>query len=74
MSSSENRYPVNSSSVNHGLPGTAPTSQPIALSTEREKQDSISEPVAGVSVKTRMQKLAEQRRGWDSGMCLTHYI
>ncbi|XP_077159495.1 anillin isoform X2 [Paroedura picta] len=63
--SSENMHPVNSSSVNQVLPETAPTSQSVVLSSEKE-QDHKTESVS--AVKTRMQKLAEQRRCWDSDM------
>lgn len=39
-----------------------------AGSIEREEKDPKQEPS---SVKSRMQKLTEQRRCWDGGMCLT---
>lgn len=72
ISNSENAYPNHSSSITCVPPGMDPTSQLVAPSTENEEQDPKSEPVAVASVKTRMQKLAEQRRGWDSGgMCFT---
>ncbi|XP_062985706.1 anillin [Elgaria multicarinata webbii] len=65
VSNSENMYSINSPSINHE---TNPTTELVALSTEGEKQNPKSEPSSVASVKTRMQKLAEQRRCWDSGL------
>nr|XP_056713707.1 anillin [Euleptes europaea] len=66
--SSENAHPVNSSSLNQVVPEIAPTSQSVALSSEKEEQDHKTDSVSGASVKTRMQKLAERRRCWDSDL------
>uniref|UniRef100_A0A670JHT8 Anillin n=1 Tax=Podarcis muralis TaxID=64176 RepID=A0A670JHT8_PODMU len=66
LSNSENRYPINSSSMDHAASEMAPTSQIIAPSIETEEQDVKSEQTPVASVKTRMQKLAEQRRCWDN--------
>ncbi|XP_060103711.1 anillin [Heteronotia binoei] len=64
--SSENTHPINSSSTNQVPPEIAPTSQSVVLSSGKEEQNHKTESVSGASVKTRMQKLAEQRRCWDS--------
>ncbi|XP_054847971.1 anillin isoform X2 [Eublepharis macularius] len=66
---SENAHPVNSSSINQVLPEIAPTSQSVGLSSGKEEQDLKAESFPTASVKTRMQKLAEQRRCWDSDLC-----
>ncbi|XP_053119203.1 anillin isoform X2 [Hemicordylus capensis] len=68
VSSSENRHPVNSPSINHGAPEMAPGSLVAAPLTKREEEDPTSESAPVNSVKTRMQKLAEQRRYWDSDL------
>uniref|UniRef100_A0A7M4EVC6 Anillin n=1 Tax=Crocodylus porosus TaxID=8502 RepID=A0A7M4EVC6_CROPO len=75
VSSSENTQPINSPSIDHQPEKTtqlqktdtnvAPTVQPVPLCDEREKPVLKSEPPTASSVKTRMQKLAEQRRRWD---------
>ncbi|XP_019364599.1 PREDICTED: anillin isoform X2 [Gavialis gangeticus] len=75
VSSSENTQPINSPSIDHQPEKTtqlqktatnvAPTVQPVPLCDEREKPALKSEPPTASSVKTRMQKLAEQRRRWD---------
>lgn len=54
--------------MDHAASEMAPTSQIIAPSIETEEQDVKSEQTPVASVKTRMQKLAEQRRCWDNGM------
>ncbi|XP_048367215.1 anillin isoform X2 [Sphaerodactylus townsendi] len=66
--SSDNTHPVNSSSVNQVFPEIVPTSQSVGLSSEKEEQDHKTELMSGSSIKTRMQKLADQRRCWDSGL------
>ncbi|XP_078233609.1 anillin isoform X2 [Pogona vitticeps] len=68
ISNSENTHPNHSSSITCVPPDMDPTSHLIAPSTETEEQDLKSEPPAVASVKTRMQKLAEQRRCWDSDL------
>uniref|UniRef100_A0A8C4W3U0 Anillin n=1 Tax=Gopherus evgoodei TaxID=1825980 RepID=A0A8C4W3U0_9SAUR len=76
VSSSENRQPVNSTSMKH-LPtemaeqpqattkNRAPSVQPVPLLVEKEEQNLKSEVPVALTVKTRMQKLAQQRRCWD---------
>uniref|UniRef100_A0A452HN73 Anillin n=1 Tax=Gopherus agassizii TaxID=38772 RepID=A0A452HN73_9SAUR len=76
VSSSENRQPVNSMSMKH-LPtemaeqpqattkNRAPSVQPVPLLVEKEEQNLKSEVPVALTVKTRMQKLAQQRRCWD---------
>lgn len=71
--SSENVQPVSSSSTSHDSPQmtsephkTASNRAPLVQPLENAKQNSKSETPATLSVKTRMQKLAEQRRCWDS--------
>ncbi|XP_015274752.1 PREDICTED: actin-binding protein anillin [Gekko japonicus] len=66
--SSKNTHPVNSSSINQILPENAPTSQSVVVSSEEEEQNHETESVSAGSIKTRMQKLAEQRRHWDSDL------
>uniref|UniRef100_A0A8C8SUK2 Anillin n=1 Tax=Pelusios castaneus TaxID=367368 RepID=A0A8C8SUK2_9SAUR len=73
---SENRQPVNSTSIKH-LPlemtaepqatasNRALSVQPVPLLVEKEEQSLKSEVSAALMVKTRMQKLAQQRRCWD---------
>ncbi|KAJ7322670.1 hypothetical protein JRQ81_018957 [Phrynocephalus forsythii] len=68
VSNSENTYPNHSSSITCVPPDMDHTSQLVAPSTETEEQNPQSEPVALASVKTRMQKLAELRRCWDSDL------
>ncbi|XP_056339178.1 anillin isoform X1 [Oenanthe melanoleuca] len=72
-SSSENGQPVPSSSTSHDSPQmtsesrkTASNRTSLVQPLERVKPNSMSEIPAALSVKTRMQKLAEQRRCWDS--------
>ncbi|NXQ57819.1 ANLN protein, partial [Anthoscopus minutus] len=72
-SSLENVQPVPSSSTSHGSPQMASESQETASNRasmvqplEKIKPNTKSETPAALSVKTRMQKLAEQRRCWDS--------
>ncbi|NWR99048.1 ANLN protein, partial [Motacilla alba] len=72
-SSSENVQPVPSSSTSHDSPQMTSESQETASNRaslvqplEKVKQNTKSETPAALSVKTRMQKLAEQRRCWDS--------
>ncbi|NXW53113.1 ANLN protein, partial [Eurystomus gularis] len=72
-SSSENVQPVPSSSTSHRSPEmtselhvTALNRAPLVQPLERGKTNTGSEAPAALSVKTRMQKLAEQRRCWDS--------
>uniref|UniRef100_A0A8C5SSU7 Anillin, actin binding protein n=1 Tax=Laticauda laticaudata TaxID=8630 RepID=A0A8C5SSU7_LATLA len=62
VSNSENMHPVNLSSINPVLPEMTPTSQFAASSSDTEEHNSTSELTSVSSVKTRMQKLAEQRR------------
>ncbi|XP_064362624.1 anillin isoform X2 [Dromaius novaehollandiae] len=73
VSSLENRQPVSSSSTNHHSPEmtselrvAASSRTPSVQSPEKGKPNAKSETPAALSVKTRMQKLAEQRRCWDS--------
>ncbi|XP_067147353.1 anillin isoform X2 [Apteryx mantelli] len=73
VSSLENRQPVSSSSTNNHSPEmtsklcvTASNRTPSVQSPEKGKTNVKSETPAALSVKTRMQKLAEQRRCWDS--------
>ncbi|XP_026558020.1 anillin isoform X1 [Pseudonaja textilis] len=68
VSNSENMHPVNLSSINPVLPEMTPTSQLAASSSETEEHNSTSELTSVSSVKTRMQKLAEQRRCWDNDL------
>ncbi|NXP28157.1 ANLN protein, partial [Scytalopus superciliaris] len=72
-SSLENVQPVLSSSTSHDSPEmtselheTAPNRTPLVQTLEKAKATTKSETLAAHSVKTRMQKLAEQRRCWDS--------
>ncbi|NXY04011.1 ANLN protein, partial [Pteruthius melanotis] len=72
-SSSENVQPVPSSSSSHNSPQMTSESQETASNKaslvqplEKVKPNTMSETPAALSVKTRMQKLAEQRRCWDS--------
>ncbi|NXC90022.1 ANLN protein, partial [Cercotrichas coryphoeus] len=72
-SSSENVQPVPSSSTSHDSPHmtselheTASNRASLVQPLERVKPNTKSEIPAALSVKTRMQKLAEQRRCWDS--------
>ncbi|NWV03150.1 ANLN protein, partial [Ptilonorhynchus violaceus] len=72
-SSSENIQPVPSSSTSHDSPQmtsesheTASNRASLVQPLEKVKPNTKSETPAALSVKTRMQKLAEQRRCWDS--------
>ncbi|NXH91907.1 ANLN protein, partial [Edolisoma coerulescens] len=72
-SSLENVQPVPSSSTNHDSlqmtsesHETASNRASLVQPLEKVKQNTKSETPAALSVKTRMQKLAEQRRCWDS--------
>ncbi|NWY74583.1 ANLN protein, partial [Erithacus rubecula] len=72
-SSSENVQPIPSSSTSHDSPQmtsesheTASNRASLVQPLERVKPNNMSEIPAALSVKTRMQKLAEQRRCWDS--------
>ncbi|NXQ81622.1 ANLN protein, partial [Nyctibius grandis] len=72
-SSSENIQPVPSSSTSHHSPEmtselrvTASNRASLVQPLEKGKANTESEAPAALSVKTRMQKLAEQRRCWDS--------
>ncbi|NWS26027.1 ANLN protein, partial [Polioptila caerulea] len=72
-SSSENVQPVPSSSTSHDCPQltsvsheTASNRASLVQPLEKVKPNTKSETPAALSVKTRMQKLAEQRRYWDS--------
>lgn len=72
-SSLENIQPVLSSSANHHssettseLHLTASNRASLVQPLEKGKINTESETPAALSVKTRMQKLAEQRRCWDS--------
>ncbi|NXT13478.1 ANLN protein, partial [Prunella fulvescens] len=72
-SSSENVQPVPSSSTSHDSPQMTSESHETASNRallvqplEKVKPSTKSETPAALSVKTRMQKLAEQRRCWDS--------
>ncbi|XP_040551673.1 anillin isoform X4 [Gallus gallus] len=69
----ENTQPLPSSSPSHRSPvmnselhGTVCNKASPAQSLEKGKTSTKSETPATLSVKTRMQKLAEQRRCWDS--------
>ncbi|NWT80953.1 ANLN protein, partial [Lanius ludovicianus] len=73
VSSSENIQPVPSSSTSHDSPQMTSESHETAFNRaslvqplEKVKLSTKSETPAALSVKTRMQKLAEQRRCWDS--------
>ncbi|NXF43473.1 ANLN protein, partial [Oceanites oceanicus] len=72
-SSSENVKPVSSSSTSHHSPEVtselhvaASNRASLVQPLEKGKTNTESETPAALSVKTRMQKLAEQRRCWDS--------
>ncbi|NXY31388.1 ANLN protein, partial [Pomatorhinus ruficollis] len=72
-SSLENIQPVPSSSTSRDSPQmtseshkTASNSASLVQPLEKVKPNTKSETPATLSVKTRMQKLAEQRRCWDS--------
>ncbi|XP_010291858.1 PREDICTED: actin-binding protein anillin, partial [Phaethon lepturus] len=72
-SSSENVQPVPSSSTSHHSPEmtselhvTTSNRALLVQPLEKGKTNTGSETPAALSVKTRMQKLAEQRRCWDS--------
>ncbi|NXY21393.1 ANLN protein, partial [Atrichornis clamosus] len=72
-SSSENIQPVPCSSTSHNSPQMTSESLETASNRassvqplEKVKPNTTSETPAALSVKTRMQKLAEQRRCWDS--------
>ncbi|KAF1599490.1 UNVERIFIED_CONTAM: Anillin, partial [Eudyptes robustus] len=72
-SSSENIQPVPSSSTSHRSPEmtselhvAASSRASLVQPLEKGKTNTESETPAALSVKTRMQKLAEQRRCWDS--------
>ncbi|XP_065608347.1 anillin [Cyrtonyx montezumae] len=71
-SSTENTQPVPSSSTSHHSPvnselhGTVCNKASPAQPLEKEETSTKSGTPATLSVKTRMQKLAEQRRCWDS--------
>ncbi|XP_048695165.1 anillin isoform X3 [Caretta caretta] len=76
VSSAENRQPVNSTSMKPLPPemraqpqatanNRAPSVQPVPLLVEKEEQNLKSEVPVALTVKTRMQKLAQQRRCWD---------
>ncbi|KFP64466.1 Actin-binding protein anillin, partial [Cariama cristata] len=72
-SSSENIQPVPSSSTSSRSPEvtselnvTASNRASLVQPLEKGKTNTESETPAALSVKTRMQKLAEQRRCWDS--------
>ncbi|KAM6338566.1 anillin [Podargus strigoides] len=72
-SSLENIQPVPSSSTSHRSPEmtselhvTASNPASLVQALEKGKASTESETSAALSVKTRMQKLAEQRRCWDS--------
>ncbi|XP_067418613.1 anillin [Emydura macquarii macquarii] len=76
VSNSENKQPVNSVSIKHLPPemtaqpqatasNRAPSVQPVPLLVEKEEQNLKSEVPAALTIKTRMQKLAQQRRCWD---------
>uniref|UniRef100_A0A8C3BCN6 Anillin n=1 Tax=Cairina moschata TaxID=8855 RepID=A0A8C3BCN6_CAIMO len=72
-SSIENVQPVPSNSTSHRSPGvtseshvTASSRASLAQPLEKGQTNTKSETPAALSVKTRMQKLAEQRRCWDS--------
>ncbi|NXJ32314.1 ANLN protein, partial [Ciconia maguari] len=70
---SENVQPVPSSSTSHNSPEitselhvAASNRASLVQPLEKGKTNTKSETPAALSVKTRMQKLAEQRRCWDS--------
>ncbi|KAM9387160.1 anillin [Phaethornis superciliosus] len=72
-SSSENVQPAPPSSTSHHAPEisselhvTASTRTSLVQPLEKGKANTESETPASHSVKSRMQKLAEQRRCWDS--------
>ncbi|XP_017678241.1 PREDICTED: actin-binding protein anillin isoform X1 [Lepidothrix coronata] len=67
-SSSENVQPVLSSSTSHDSPKMTSELHETASNRTSSVQplNTKSETPAALSVKTRMQKLAEQRRCWDS--------
>uniref|UniRef100_A0A8C0BYY2 Anillin n=1 Tax=Buteo japonicus TaxID=224669 RepID=A0A8C0BYY2_9AVES len=72
-SSSENIQPVPSSCTSNHYPEmtselhvTASNRASLVQPLEKGKTNTKSETPAALSVKTRMQKLAEQRRCWDS--------
>ncbi|XP_065485267.1 anillin [Caloenas nicobarica] len=72
-SSSENIQPVPSSSTSHHSPEmtselhvTASNRASLVQPIEKGNTNTKSETPAALSVKTRMQRLAEQRRCWDS--------
>ncbi|KAF1461069.1 Anillin, partial [Spheniscus mendiculus] len=72
-SSSENIQPVPSSSTSHRSPEmtselhvAASSRASLIQPLEKGKTNTKSETPAALSIKTRMQKLAEQRRCWDS--------
>ncbi|KAF1438398.1 Anillin, partial [Spheniscus demersus] len=72
-SSSENIQPVPSSSTSHRSPEmtselhvAASSRASLVQPLEKGKTNTKSETPAALSIKTRMQKLAEQRRCWDS--------
>ncbi|KAJ7415807.1 Actin-binding protein anillin [Willisornis vidua] len=72
-SSSENVQPLCSSSTSHDSPEltselheNAPNRTSLVQPLEKIKPNTKAETPAALSVKTRMQKLAEQRRCWDS--------
>lgn len=61
-SCTSNHYPEMTSELHVTAPNRASLVQPL----EKGKTNTKSETPAALSVKTRMQKLAEQRRCWDS--------
>ncbi|NXK98776.1 ANLN protein, partial [Formicarius rufipectus] len=69
-SSSENVQPLLASSTSHDSPEKTSELHETASNRtqplEKVKPNTKSETPAALSVKTRMQKLAEQRRCWDS--------
>ncbi|KFQ96461.1 Actin-binding protein anillin, partial [Nipponia nippon] len=72
-SSSENVQPVPSNSMSHQSPEmtselhvAASNRASLVQPLEKGKTNTESETPAALSVKTRMQKLAEQRRCWES--------
>lgn len=80
VSNLENKQPVNAAAVNScspspGCPQAEPAAPagfkdcvaiPVSLLSPEKKPNPRLEASAGSSVKTRMQKLAEQRRCWDN--------
>ncbi|XP_042331213.1 anillin isoform X2 [Sceloporus undulatus] len=68
VSNSENTCPINPSSINDVPPEGIPTPQVVVSPIKTEEQDPKSGLASVTSVKTRMQKLAEQRRCWDSDL------